>query len=50
MGNAMLRLCPADGMDGIVDAPGGRGIAYREYGHPRGVPVVFYHGALSSRL
>ena len=32
-----------------VALPGGRVLAYREYGDPSGLPVVFYHGGLNSR-
>ena len=37
-------------MDGMIELEDGRYISYREYGDPRGVPVIFYHGACNSRL
>lgn len=36
--------------DGAVALPDGRTLAYREYGDPEGIPVIFYPGALNSRL
>jgi len=33
-----------------VDGPGGRTVAYAEYGDPDGVPVLFFHGTPGSRL
>jgi len=33
-----------------VDGPGGRAVAYAEYGDPDGVPVLFLHGTPGSRL
>ena len=37
-------------MTGSVDLPDGRILAYEEYGHPAGFPVLSFHGGLSSRL
>jgi len=34
----------------VVELLDGRSLAFREYGDPSGVPVIFYHGSLSSRL
>ena len=31
-----------------VDLPDGRVLAFREYGDPKGEPVLFLHGFLSS--
>jgi pimeloyl-ACP methyl ester carboxylesterase len=36
--------------DGLVRAPDGRELAYREHGDPAGAPVVFHHGTPGSRL
>jgi pimeloyl-ACP methyl ester carboxylesterase len=34
----------------IITLPDGRDLAYEEYGDPHGVPVLSFHGGLSSRL
>lgn len=34
----------------IVQLLDGRSLSYREYGDPSGVPVIFYHGTMNSRL
>ena len=36
--------------DGHVTLPDGRGLAYAEFGDPAGRPVMYFHGAPSSRL
>jgi len=37
-------------MTSSVTLPDGRELAYEEYGDPKGVPVLSFHGGLSSRL
>jgi pimeloyl-ACP methyl ester carboxylesterase len=41
---------PPDGGDHRVRLGDGRSLAYSEYGDPRGVPVLFFHGIPSCRL
>ncbi|HKQ59467.1 MAG TPA: alpha/beta hydrolase [Candidatus Eisenbacteria bacterium] len=36
--------------EGHVTVPGGRRLAYAEFGDPAGIPVLYFHGSPSSRL
>jgi len=36
--------------DGTIALPGGRRLAYTEWGNPKGYPVLYFHGTPGSRL
>jgi len=40
----------ADGRPGITELARGRRLAWEEYGHPDGVPVLYFHGVPSTGL
>jgi pimeloyl-ACP methyl ester carboxylesterase len=39
-----------EGRDSLFTLPDGRRLAWAEYGDPRGTPIVYLHGTMSSRL
>lgn len=45
-----LPLPTLDEAYSVVELLDGRSLAFREYGDASGVPIIFYHGNLSSRL